>query len=191
MTVTHADSVFAHFPQLEAGDLCLRALRPEDTDCLYTIFSDKLVTEHYDLDTLTDPSQARDLIERFNHRFDNRIGMRWAIVRTQSPEVVIGTCGYNIWIQPSARAVLGYDLGRRYWRRGIMSMALQATLRFGFQQMALNRIEALAFTENTASRRLLEKLGFSCDGVLREYELVSGRFVDMAMYSLLRREFTL
>ena len=56
--------------------------------------------------------------------------------------------------------------------------------------MALNRVEALSFAENTASRQLLEKLGFSCDGVLREYELIKGRFVDMAMYSLLRREFS-
>lgn len=170
--------------------MLLRALRPEDAQNLYSIFSDKLVTEHYDLDTLTDPGEALELVEKFRHRFDNRIGLRWAIVRRESPDVVLGTCAYNIWIQPSARAVLGYDLGRRHWRQGIMSRALQATLGFGFTHMALNRVEALSFTENTASRKLLEKLGFSCDGVLREYELVKGRFVDMAMYSLLRREFS-
>lgn len=185
-----ADEVFARFPELEAGELLLRALRPEDAHDLYTIFSDEQVTEHYDLETLTNPSEALELIDRFNRRFDNRIGLRWAIVRRESPDVVLGTCGYNIWIQPSARAVLGYDLGQSHWRQGIMSRALYATLDFGFNQMALNRVEALSFAENTASRQLLEKLGFSCDGVLREYELIKGRFVDMAMYSLLRREFT-
>ncbi len=183
------DEVFARFPELEAGDLFLRALRPEDTGDLYTIFSDQLVTEHYDLDTLTDPGQALQLIEKFKLRFDRGIGLRWAIVRRDSPEVVLGTCGYNIWIQPSARAVLGYDLGRRHWRQGIMSRALRAALDFGFTQMELNRVEALSFAENTASRKLLENLGFSCDGMLREYEFIKGRFVDMAMYSMLRREF--
>ena len=165
-------------------------MRPEDADHLYAIFSDEQVTRYYDLDTLTRRDDAVELVERFKRRFDNRIGLRWAIVRRECPDRVLGTCGYNIWIQPSARAVLGYDLGRRHWRQGIMSLALSAVLGFGFEQMALNRVEALVFTENVASRQLLEKLGFAGDGVLREYERVGGRFVDMAMYSLLRREWT-
>lgn len=82
--------------------------------------------EHYDLEMLTNPSEALEFIDRFNRRFDNRI------VRTESPDFVLGTCGYNIWIQPSARAVLGYDLGQSHWRQGIMSQALHATLNFGF-----------------------------------------------------------
>ena len=168
----------------------MRALRPEDADHLYAIFSDEQVTRYYDLDTLIHRHDAVELVERFRRRFDNSIGLRWAIVRRESPDLVLGTCGYNIWIQPSARAVLGYDLGRRHWRQGIMSLALSAVLGFGFEQMALNRVEALVFTENVASRQLLEKLGFAGDGVLREYERVGGRFVDMAMYSLLRREWT-
>lgn len=167
----------------------LRALRPQDAKHLFPIFSDPQVTEHYDLDTLTEESQARALIEKFTHRFERGIGLRWAIVRPDAPDVVLGTCGCNIWIQPSARAILGYDLGRHHWRQGVMSQALRATFGFGFTRMALNRVEALSFAENTASQRLLEKLGFSFEGMLRKYELVKGRFVDMAMYSLLRREF--
>lgn len=137
----------------------LRALRAQDAKHLFAIFSDPQVTEHYDLDTLTEESQARALVERFTHRFERGIGLRWAIVRPGTPDVVLGTCGYNIWIQPSARAILGYDLGRRHWRQGVMSQALRATLGFGFTRMALNRVEALSFAENMASRRLLEKLG--------------------------------
>ena len=189
MNVAPANSVFSSFPEVDAGDLRLRALRLADAEHLYAIFSDEQVTEHYDLDTFSDPRQALELIERFKGRYENRIGLRWAIVRKESPDVVLGTCGYNLWIQPSSRAVLGFDLERRHWRQGIMSQALQATLAFGFGPMALNRVEALSFAQNTASRRLLEKIGFSCDGVLREYELIKGRFVDMAMYSLLQREY--
>ena len=104
-------------------------------------------------------------------------------------DVVLGTCGYKIWIQASARAILGYDLGRRHWRQGVMSQALRATIGFGFTRMALNRVEALSFAENMASRRLFEKLGVSFEGMLREYKPVKSHFVDMAMYSLLRREY--
>ena len=190
MSTNAADRVFDRFPEIAAGDLLLRPLHPDDADHLYAIFSNERVTEYYDLDTLTHRHQAIELVDRFRRRFEGRIGLRWGIVRRDTPDRVLGTCGYNIWIQPSARAVLGFDLGQRYWRQGIMSRALRAALGFGFRQMDLNRVEALVFTENTASRRLLEKLGFSGDGVLREYELVGERFVDMAMYSLLRREWT-
>ena len=53
--------------------------------------------------------------------------------------------------------------------------------------MRLNRIEAIAFTENEASHRMLEKLGFEREGVLREYEFLKGGYVDMVLHSLLHR----
>lgn len=69
-----------------------------------------------------------------------------------------------------------------------MSEALKRVLDFGFGTMQLNRIEALVFAQNIPSHRLLKKLGFKREGVLREYEFVKERFVDLTMYSLLRRE---
>ncbi len=83
--------------------------------------------------------------------------------------------------------MIGYDLSRPYWRRGIMTEALEAVIEFGFERMGLNRIEAVVFVENVASHRLLEKLRFEREGVLRDYEFLKGRFVDMVMYSLLRK----
>ena len=179
--------VFSRFPQLQTGRLMLRDLSPDDAPHIFRIFSDEEVTRYYDLDTFSDASQAEELVDRFKRRFDNGIGLRWAIVECERPEVVVGTCGYNIWIQPSARAVIGYDLARPYWRRGIMTEALEAVIEFGFERMGLNRIEAVVFVENVASHRLLEKLRFEREGVLRDYEFLKGRFVDMVMYSLLRK----
>ena len=69
-----------------------------------------------------------------------------------------------------------------------MREALKRVLDFGFGTMELNRIEALVFPENLPSHRLLQKLGFQREGVLREYEFVKEKFVDLTMYSLLRRE---
>ena len=63
--------------------------------------------------------------------------------------------------------MLGYDLARPHWNRGIMTEALTAVLPFGFEKMALNRIEALVITGNEASYRLLARLGFQQEGTLR------------------------
>jgi len=182
------EEIYARFPLLETENLVLRGLRPEDAPAVFRIFSDDQVTRHYDLDTFRDVSEARDLIDRFNQRFLNQIGIRWGIVRRADPDDLLGTCGYNMWVQSSRRAILGYDLARAHWRQGIMREALQAVIRFGFEAMALNRIEALIFLENAASRRLLTRLGFQEEGVLREYEYLKGCFVDMMMYSLLKKD---
>jgi ribosomal-protein-alanine N-acetyltransferase len=179
---------FSSFPCLETPRLLLRELCPHDEQALFRLFSDPELTRYYDLDTFQNPSQARELIERFARRFQAQVGLRWAIAFRHQPDQLIGTCGYNLWVRPVRRAILGYELARPHWRQGIMTEALNALLDFGFAPMELNRVEALTFPENTASCLLLEKLGFRREGVLRQYEYLKGKYQDMAMYALLSKE---
>ena len=183
-----AESIFATFPSLETENLVLRELRPADAPKVLELFSDPEVVRYYDLDLFSTIEEACRLVDRFVQRFEKRIGIRWAITERSSTGDLVGTCGYNLWIQPSHRGVLGYDLARTHWNRGIMTEALTAVLQLGFGKMALNRIEALVMSGNEASYRLLDKLGFQKEGTLRQYERVKGRFVDMEMFSILEEE---
>lgn len=177
-------SIFATFPNLQTSRLILRRLRSEDADAVFDLFANDEVTRYYDLDRFTSIAQAQDLIARFQERFDRQIGIRWGLALADSPNVLIGTCGYNIWVRPAHRSLLGYDLNRSHWGQGLMGEALTAILDFGFGAMQLNRVEALTFPQNTASKRLLTKLGFKKEGLLREYEYPKGSPQDMAIYSL-------
>ena len=179
-----AAMVYGEFPRLETDRLVLRELTSADAHDLFQIFSNSEVTRYYDLDTFTQMQQAAELIDRFRQRYERQIGLRWALTLKEDPG---GVVGYNIWIQSSHRSVLGYDLARGRWGQGLMAEALAAIIEFGFEKMSLNRIEALAFRENEASHRMLEKLGFECEGVLREYEFLKGEYVDMSLHSLLRQ----
>jgi [ribosomal protein S5]-alanine N-acetyltransferase len=67
-----------------------------------------------------------------------------------------------------------------------MSEAVAAVLRFGFEQMALHRVEATVVTGNTASAALLSRAGFQREGVLRERLLKRGTFRDVWMFGLTR-----
>ncbi|MFH1569865.1 MAG: GNAT family protein [Gemmatimonadota bacterium] len=185
---TRADRVFGHFPELLTPRLLLRDLTPGDASDLYAVFGDSEVTRYYDLDPFTDVIQARDLVDRFILRYQRRIGIRWAICRREAPSRVLGTCGYNLWVQTSRRGLLGYDLARAHWRRGIMTEALSAVLRYGFGTMDLNRVEALVCVGHQASERLLARLGLRPEGILRQYERIGGALADMTMHALLRRE---
>lgn len=183
-----AAEIFATFPILSTPRLILRQIRADDADAVFDLFADEQVTRYYDLDTFTDLAQAADLIERFQRRFDHQVGIRWGLALTDAPNELIGTCGYNIWVQPARRGLLGYDLARAHWRCGLMREALTAILDFGFSIMQLNRIEALTLPQNTASQRLLDKLGFKAEGLLRQYEYLKDSPQDMAIYALLAEE---
>jgi ribosomal-protein-alanine N-acetyltransferase len=184
-----AEAIFsATFPQLQGDDLLLRELNDSDVAALFLQFSDAEVMRYYDLEPFTEPQQAEELMSRWRQRQQRGFGIRWAICHPQRPSELLGTCGFNLWIQNSARAVLGYDLARTYWRQGIMKQAVTLVLNYGFETLSLNRVEAVVFRDNTASCELLKKLGFTHEGLLRQYDNLHGHFEDMHMFSRLRSD---
>ena len=83
-----------------------------------------------------------------------------------------------------------YDLAHAYWGQGIGSEAVIEIIRFGFERMHLNRIEAETIEDNHESVRMLEKLGFECEGIRRGYSFEDdGDYHGSAMFGLLRSEF--
>lgn len=71
-----------------------------------------------------------------------------------------------------------------------MTEALRAMLGYGFEKMELNRIQAIIDSENTRSIRLVQRLGFKKEGVLRQNSYFNGQFRDDVIFSLLKKEWT-
>ena len=72
-----------------------------------------------------------------------------------------------------------------------MTEAMSAILDYGFNELGLNRIDAVMIPENIASKKLLEKVGFQKEGLLADYEQWGSKgFVDLSMYAILRRAWT-
>jgi [ribosomal protein S5]-alanine N-acetyltransferase len=181
--------VFSDPPVLRTERLVLRQITEADGEGLFAIFADDLVTEHYAWDTFTDVGQGHALAARTAEQFQRREAIRWGLVQPGLPRI-IGTCGYTRWNQENQFAVLGYDLARPYWHRGLMSEAVAAILRFGFERMALHRVEATVLTGNTASAALLGRAGFQLEGVLRGRALQREIFRDMWMFGITRDDWT-
>jgi RimJ/RimL family protein N-acetyltransferase len=89
----------------------------------------------------------------------------------------------------SKRAEVGYWLGRKKERQGIMSEALREVLKFGFDKLKLRKITARVFHFNIASQKLLEKYRFKKEGVLRKNLYKNRRYYDEVCYGLLKKEF--
>lgn len=86
-------------------------------------------------------------------------------------------------------AEIGYALSSDYQGQGVMTEALTQLLPDLFLRAPLERVEARCAMGNVASQRVLEKLGFVREGVLRGYFKLHGRRVDHILYALLRSDF--
>ncbi|XP_068635975.1 uncharacterized protein [Aristolochia californica] len=84
------------------------------------------------------------------------------------------------------RAEMGYVLASGYWGKGIATRAVKMVVSRVFDEWThLERVEALVEVENPGSQRVLERAGFSKEGVLRKYFMRKGRLRDMVMYSFI------
>jgi ribosomal-protein-alanine N-acetyltransferase len=103
---------------------------------------------------------------------------------------VIGWCGYHTWYLPHFRAEIGYALSDDAAKgKGFMKEAFPSVLKHGFEEMSLQRIEALIGPDNIPSLKLVKAFGFTEEGRLREHYFKDGRLEDSILFSLLKREY--
>lgn len=99
---------------------------------------------------------------------------------------VIALNGIN-W--PNKSTFLGYWLGECYQGQGLITKACDELLKYAFGELSLNRISIRAAKGNLKSQAVAKRLGFSCDGLLREEEWLYDHYIDMFIFSLLAEEY--
>ena len=85
-------------------------------------------------------------------------------------------------------ATLGYWIGEVYARQGLMSAAVRAVTGYAFATLRLHRIEASCLPHNEASRKLLERTGFTREGYARAYLRIDGVWQDHLLFGLLESD---
>ncbi|MBM7655179.1 GNAT family N-acetyltransferase [Neobacillus cucumis] len=175
------------FPILETKRLKLIELTHQHANAVYEILSLDVVTQFYGTSPFTLPAEANRLIDIYYKNYLDKRGIRWGI-KLKENQRIIGTVGLNVLHLKNKRAEIGYELHPSCWRKGFAVEAVSEVLKFSFKKLELNRIGAVVYPENNASLSLLEKLGFSNEGLLRGYILQDGVFHDTFMLSLLKQE---
>lgn len=103
---------------------------------------------------------------------------------------VIGTCNYtNIVRGPFQACLLGYQVGRSQQGQGLMQEALAALNDFVFREVRLHRIMANHIPENERSARLLARLGFTREGLAKDYLYIDGAWRDHVLNALVNPQF--
>ncbi len=129
---------------------------------------------------------------------DTRSFVKWVLMEfargtgihlaTWERDQLVGVVGFHKINQRSRRAEIGYWLSEGAQGRGIVTRSCRVLIDHGFNSMNLNKVEILVAPDNTKSAAIPERLGLRKEGLIREAEWLNDRFVDNAVYGVLKSE---
>jgi len=147
-------------PVLQTSRLILRAFEPEDVPVLHEIMNGPDVMRYFPPGGPPSYEQVERGVNRFLHHWETRGYGLWAVVERESG-LLIGRCGLA-FVEELQAVEIDFLFGNDYWGKGYASEAGQAVLNWGLAQHVFGRLIGIVHPENTASRRVLEKLGMAC-----------------------------
>jgi RimJ/RimL family protein N-acetyltransferase len=142
----------------------------------------------------------RRLRDSFPRPYTHADAEQWISFAGQGPQThfaievrseAVGGIGLELGSDVERRsAEIGYWLGEDFWGRGIVPAAVRALTGYGFETFGLTRIFAVPFASSSASMRVLEKCGYTCEGVMRRSAVKEDLVLDQILYALTDRDFS-
>lgn len=175
-------------PTLETQRLILRRIVMRDAKDIFAYSQDPEVARHVLWSAQKDMSEARDYCRFMMKRYRCDQPSSWGIIEKKTNRLV-GTIGYMDYNEDNASVEVGYSLAHWLWNGGYMTEALRRVIVYTFEAMDVNRIEAQHELSNPASGRVMEKCGMRKEGELRQRLYNKGRFVDVALYAILKEDY--
>ena len=165
---------------IDAGICVLRPWRERDAERLVEIAND--------------PDVARYMADRFPHPYTIEDARFWMALHRESTALndfaieVGGEVAGGIGMEPfeAERRLgvhFGYWLGASYWGRGIATAACAAFTEYALNVRGFIRLEAAVYAPNVASMRVLEKCGYTCEGIMQRAVIKQNRILDAHLYA--------
>lgn len=175
---------------LETERLILRPFAIEDAEAMYSNYaSDDEVTKFLSWPTHSDVSVSESVLREWTARYGDSSYYNWAIVLKEYSAGPIG--GISV-VRPIddliKNAHVGYCIGRRWWHSGITSEALKRIMDFLFDEVGVNKVEAMHDPRNPHSGMVMRKCGMKPEGIIRQCARNQQGVHDAAYYGLLALE---
>jgi ribosomal-protein-alanine N-acetyltransferase len=168
-------------PEIETARLLLRHFTLDDLDALFRLYSNPEIMRYVGKGAFATIEETKPrLIFMIEHWEKHGFGM-WALVHKESGKM-IGRCGLQ-YLDNTPEVELGYLLDKAFWNMGLATEASLESLKFGFLELGLERIVAIARPENIASQRVMQKVGMKSDKIGRFYN------TDCVYYAILRGDY--
>ncbi|SES18291.1 ribosomal-protein-alanine N-acetyltransferase [Gracilibacillus ureilyticus] len=181
------EDIYGDLPTLETDRLILRKVTMEDVEDMYIYGSDEEVSKYVTWDTHQSLKDTKGFVQFILNQYETGQVAPWGIEYKENRKF-IGTIDFITWEPEHNRAEIGYVISKQYWGKGLTAEAAREIIRFGFNSMDLIRIQARCVSENTGSKRVMEKAGMSLEGIMRKGMVIKGKHRDIKLYSIIKGE---
>ena len=170
--------------EIKTERLKLRLLSKRDVHDIYELCSDPFASRYSDWHPHNNIWQSQRYIQ---HTLNNARQKKFLTfgIELKIAKKLIGTCSFTEFNYNSTIAQIGYSLSKAYCGKGYATEAVNAFVDYGLNVLNLQRIEAKVLCENTASIKLLERVGFQKEGLLKRGAFCKTRCVDIYLYGII------
>ena len=180
--------------QYETKRLILRILNPAEADKVLDFYMrDLALFEKYEFARVPDFYTTEFQQKTLRYEYNTALKMttiRFYVFRKENPEQIIGTvCLHDIWRSFYQSFEIGYKFSSEFHHQGYATEALICALRIGFNDLQLHRCNAMVCVGNEPSRKLLNRLGFTEEGICQDYLFLNNKWEDHYQYGLIANNF--
>ena len=180
--------IFSNIPELRTERLTLRRMKVGDSFDMFEYACREDVTEFLLWKPHPDLAYTREYLQFVATHYEIGDFFDWAVV-WRDQDKMIGTCGFTRLDYTHNVGEIGYVINPLFRGMGIAGEAVREVMRFGFEVLGLNRIEAKFMEGNAASLRVMEKTGMTFEGFRRKSMKIKGKYETVGYCSILRDEF--
>ena len=165
---------------LETERLTLRKLKKSDVDDIFKMRSDADLMR-YIREPQTERRESFEWIRMISGRWDaEKLGFCGVIEK--ETQKFVGWCG--LWrLKETNEIEVGYAIQKNFWGKGYATEAARKFLEYGFEELGLERIVAVAYPENEPSQNVMKRLGMNFVKIGRFYEK------QLVQYAITKDEF--
>lgn len=174
---------------IETERLILRRFEYSDTEAMFRNWiADERIQSMYSEPVYTTTEAVNELLKKYIGSYENRDYYRWAVTLKSSDEC-IGQIAYFLVDSKNNFAEIEYCIGSEFQCKGYATEATKAVIKYGFDRIDLHKVQICTKSINSASKRVIEKCGFTYEGTLRDYFYMNGEYVGRLYFSMLREEY--
>jgi RimJ/RimL family protein N-acetyltransferase len=175
-------------PTLKTARLILRPFTVEDAPVVQALAGEwEIAATTATIPHPYEDGMAEAWIGTHQEAFERGEAVTFAVIR-RTDDLLVGAIGLEV-NKTQYMAELGYWIGKPYWNQGYGTEGAQEVVRYAFEVLGLNRVQARHMTKNLASGRVMQKIGMTSEGTSRQSIFRWGQFEDAAIYAILRDEY--
>lgn len=175
---------------IETERLILRRFELSDGEAMYKNWaSDSEVTKFLTWPPHSSVEVTKDILKSWYDSYKNKNYYQWAIVLKDNGKEPIGSIGAVSQDENIDMVHIGYCMGKKWWKKGIMSEALSAVIDYFINNIAANRIESRHDPRNPNSGKVMMKCGLKYEGTMKKADRNNQGICDCSVYGLIADDY--